>query len=65
MAKKYKVLVAINSDTHICYNVGENEKALALAAKVGIRPSQIINSSSQMISYFLDWHKKEAARKKA
>ena len=65
MAKKYKALVAINSDAHICYNVGENEKALALAAKVGIRPSQIINSSSQMINYFLDWHKKEAARKKA
>ena len=65
MAKKYNALVAINSDAHICYNVGENEKASALAAKVGIRPSQIINSSARQVYDFLNQHKNEAARKKA
>lgn len=65
MAKKHNALVAINSDAHICYNVGENEKALALAAKVGIRPSQIINSSTRQVYEFLNWHKSEAVREKA
>ncbi len=60
MARKYQVLVAINSDAHICYNVGENDKALALALKEAIPPSQILNSSARKIKAYLDYHKHQA-----
>lgn len=67
MAKKHNVLVSTNSDAHICYNVGENAKAVALASKVGIRKSQILNASSNNIFEFLSWHKQQSrlAMKKA
>jgi putative hydrolase len=60
LAKKYNILVSINSDAHICYNVGENAKAVALASKEGIRKNQIINSSSSEISEYLNWHKQQS-----
>ncbi len=60
MAKKYKVLVCINSDAHICYNVGENTNALALAVQAGIRKEQILNSSTHKISEFLVYHKQQS-----
>lgn len=60
LAKKYNILVSINSDAHICYNVGENAKAVALASKEGIRKSQIINSSSSELSEYLNWHKQQS-----
>jgi len=59
MAKKHNVLVAINSDAHICYNVGNNDIALAMARKAGIRKSQIINTSTQRIGEYLNWHKQQ------
>jgi len=60
MAKKYNVLVCINSDAHICYNVGENTNALALAVQAGIRKEQILNSSTHKISGFLVYHKQQS-----
>jgi len=60
MAKKHNILVSINSDAHICYNVGENAQAVALASKVGIRKSQIINSSSVILTEYLNWHKRQS-----
>jgi putative hydrolase len=61
MAKKYNALVSINSDAHICYNVGENAKAVALASKEGIRKSQILNSSAHNLSEYLNWHKQQSS----
>ncbi len=60
LAKKYKVLVSINSDAHICYNVGENAQAIALASRADIRKSQIINSSAGILSEYLNWHKRQS-----
>ncbi|NLJ58008.1 MAG: phosphatase [Tissierellia bacterium] len=60
LCKEYKVLVSINSDAHICYNVGETSKVSAIALKEGIEKSQIINSSSQMLNEYLTWHKNNA-----
>lgn len=57
LCKKYNVLVSINSDAHICYNVGETSKAKAVALKEGIKPEQIINSSIERLHEFLRWHK--------
>lgn len=61
IAKKYNALVSINSDAHICYNVGENTKAIALASKEGIRQNQIINSSSRNLAEYLNWHKQQSS----
>lgn len=60
MAKKHNIMVSINSDAHICYNVGETSKAIAMAAREGISRNQIINSSEQILSEYLDWHKQQS-----
>lgn len=60
LAKKHNIMVSINSDAHICYNVGENAKATALALKEGIRKSQIINSSSRNLHEYLNWHRQQS-----
>ncbi|NMA51540.1 MAG: PHP domain-containing protein [Peptococcaceae bacterium] len=60
MAKKHNIMVAINSDAHICYNVGENSKAAELALKAGIRRSQILNTSTRKIHDFLTYHRQQA-----
>lgn len=59
MAKKHNALVCINSDAHICYNVGENVNAADLAAKAGISKSQIINFSVHQTNEFLAYHKQQ------
>jgi Histidinol phosphatase and related hydrolases of the PHP family len=65
MARKHDILVAINSDAHICYNVGNHEVALAMAQKAGIRKSQIINTSPEKVWEYLNWHKQKSELKKA
>ena len=57
MCKKHKVLVSLNSDAHICYNVGEISRVEAIAEKVGIGKDQIINHSSNSLKKFLSFHK--------
>ncbi|NMC27987.1 MAG: phosphatase [Syntrophomonadaceae bacterium] len=64
LAKKHGVLVTINSDAHISYNVGEHSLALALARKAGIRNSQILNTSVLRVKEFLSWHQRQAAQAK-
>ncbi|MCE5284579.1 MAG: PHP domain-containing protein [Pelosinus sp.] len=59
MAKKHNVRVCINSDAHICYNVGENVNAVALAEEAGISKSQIINFSVHQTKEFLAYHKQQ------
>lgn len=59
IAKKHNALVCINSDAHICYNVGENVNAVNLAIKAGINKSQIINSSVRQTKEFLTYHKQQ------
>lgn len=58
MAKKHRVMVAINSDAHIWYNVGACENALRLALEAGIDENQILNTSPQKVLSFLSYHKK-------
>ena len=64
MAKKHGVLVAINSDAHISYNVGEHALALALARKTRIPMGQILNTSAVRVKEFLGWHRQQALRAK-
>ncbi len=60
LAKKHNVLVCINSDAHICYNVGEHTNAMALALQAGIRKEQILNASAHRIADFLAYHKQQS-----
>jgi len=64
MAKKHNALVSINSDAHICYNVGQTDVALAMAVRAGIRKSQILNTSVQRIQEYLSWHQQQAVQLK-
>lgn len=57
LAKKYEVWVAINSDAHICYNIGNFSEAITIAKKIGISEKQILNTSIGKIHRFLSWHK--------
>lgn len=57
LAKKHKVTVVINSDAHVCYNVGECQNALKLALDAGIDESLILNTSAEKVKTFLAHHK--------
>lgn len=57
MAKKHNIMVCVNSDAHICYNVGENALAAEMAVKAGIRKNQILNSSVNLVREFLEYHR--------
>jgi putative hydrolase len=59
-ARKHNILVSINSDAHICYNVGENARATEMALNAGIRRTQIINISARRVHQYLNWHKDQA-----
>lgn len=64
MARKHNVLVTINSDAHISYNVGEQGLAVALARKTGISASHILNTSASLTKDFLHWHRQKALQAK-
>ncbi len=57
LAKKHKVTVALNSDSHICYGVGECRHATAVAQKAGIGEEQILNVSAARVKEYLQKHK--------
>jgi putative hydrolase len=53
LAKKHGVTVAVDSDAHICYGVGECTAALEIARQAGIEASQLLNSSAEQVREFL------------
>lgn len=48
-AEKAGVLVAVNSDAHNCFDIGEVAKAMEIVEKTGIKPQQILNSSVERV----------------
>lgn len=52
-AKKTGALLAINSDAHNCFEVGETAKALEIVENIGIKPAQILNSSVETVREYL------------
>lgn len=58
LCKKYKVMVALNSDAHLWCGVGECEKAVELATEVGISEEYILNTSAERVRDFITRHKK-------
>lgn len=65
MAKRYGVWVALNSDAHICYNVGSCGHAISLAIEAGINEDQILNSSVDNVRRFLAYHKNNQMMRKS
>jgi putative hydrolase len=54
IAKKYKLPVIINSDSHICFDVGRIEEAMELIEKVDYPRNLLINFNEDLIKkYFL------------
>jgi len=55
ICKKHNVPVFINSDAHICFDVGNVGLALELAGKAGISQDMIINADFKALrQYFID-----------
>ena len=59
LARRHGVTVAINSDAHICYKVGDFKNAVSMAKEVGIQNGQVLNSSAEKVNQFLARHKIE------
>lgn len=57
LAKKHRVMVAVNSDAHIYCSVGDCDAAISLVTEVGIEESCILNSSADRVREFLACHK--------
>lgn len=53
LAARCGTLVAINSDAHNCYAVGNCDRAIALAEEAGIEKNKILNTSLDHIYNFL------------
>lgn len=47
-------LVAINSDAHNCFEVGDVNKALEVARIAGLKKEQIINTSTNLVKDFIN-----------
>ena len=58
LAKEHGVMVAVNSDAHIYYQVGDFSLAMGIIDRAGIEKSQIINSSTEHVRNFLTQHGK-------
>ncbi len=55
--KKYDVPIVVNSDAHICYNVGAVDHALSLLAEVDYDEELVMNTSLDKILNFLKCRK--------
>lgn len=58
LAREYGVSVAVNSDAHICYQVGDCSLALEIINKAGNEKSTILNTSAELVQEFLVRHGK-------
>jgi putative hydrolase len=52
------VPVAINSDAHICFQVGDCSEAVQLAVQAGIEEDAVLNSSAVRVRDYLARHGK-------
>jgi len=55
--KKYNMPIVINSDAHICYNVGEFQHALSLIAEVDYDEELVMNTSLDKLMGYLSHRK--------
>ncbi|MDD4782401.1 MAG: phosphatase [Syntrophaceticus sp.] len=56
LAREYGVSVAVNSDAHICYQVGDCPLALEIIHKAGNERSSVLNTSAVLVQEFLARH---------
>jgi len=53
LAARTGTLVAINSDAHSCFMVGNFDRALEVATEAGIKPGQVLNTSLDLVRGYL------------
>lgn len=53
LAARNGTLVAINSDAHSCFMVGNFDHALEVATEAGIQPGQVLNTSLELVRGYL------------
>lgn len=58
LVKKHGVMVVVNSDAHIYYEVGNTSLAMGIVRRAGIEKDQIINASAENVRKFLAQHGK-------
>ena len=54
MCKKHKAPVVVNSDSHICYSVGNVENAIALLESIDFDESLVMNTDLEKIKNYLN-----------
>jgi len=57
LAKKYQLMVVINSDAHVFSSVGVCDEALEVAREAGLEPDQILNTSAERSLAYLAYHR--------
>jgi putative hydrolase len=57
LAKKYQVMVVINSDAHVFSSVGVCDEALEVAKEAGLEPDQILNTSAERSLAYLAYRR--------
>ncbi len=60
--RKYKTMVIMGSDSHICYEIGRFDASMELLREVGFPAEQIINADLARLEYVLLREKKDRAR---
>lgn len=51
--KKYKTMVIMGTDSHICYDIGRFDRAMALLEETGFPEEQVINFDLDRLGYVL------------
>lgn len=52
--KKYKTMILMGTDSHICYEIGHFEDSIQVLRDVGFPPEQIINLDIKRLPYVLN-----------
>lgn len=58
LAKKHNTLVAVSSDSHFCYTVGQYEHAMDVIQATGIKGETVLNTTAAKVKNYLNQHKK-------
>jgi len=60
LAKNLEVPIIVSSDSHICYDVGNHSRALALLDELKFPEDLVVNSSQQRLRHFWESRKRVA-----
>lgn len=59
LAKKLGVMLMVNSDAHISFDIGRHDRVLTLMEKAGLKEEDVLNTSVKRIEEFIMRRRKE------